>query len=67
MAYVRKTYDEFDIQQFTSEGWETVSCEPTSKLARQIRLDYQKNQPEYPVRIRKRRVKIQAPGARGIL
>lgn len=59
MSYVRKTHDEWDIEQKTSEGWELVSCEVTRKAARQDLRDYRENQPEYPVRIVKRRVKIE--------
>lgn len=62
MVYIRKTCDEYDIEQLTSEGWEVVSCELTHEAARSCKRDYRQNQPEYPVRITKRRVKIQTPG-----
>ncbi len=59
MAYVRKTVDEFDIEQHTGEGWEVVSSESTPKAARVAVREYRENQPEYPVRSTKHRVKIQ--------
>jgi hypothetical protein len=58
MAYQRKTYDEYDIEQQTSEGWEVVSSEATRKAARTALREYRENQPEYPVRYTKHRVKI---------
>jgi hypothetical protein len=61
MAYIRKTRDEFDIEQQTTEGWEVVSSEPTRRLARQAVREYRENQPEFPVRVVKHRVRIQ-PG-----
>jgi hypothetical protein len=58
MAYVRKTRDEYQIQQYTSEGWEEVCAEETMKAAKQTKKEYRDNQPEYPVRIVKKRVRI---------
>lgn len=59
MAYQRTTVDEFDIEQYIGQGWEVVNCETTRKMARTSVKEYRANQPEYPVRIVKRRVKIQ--------
>ncbi len=58
MAYQRKTVDEYDIEQQTAEGWEVVSSESTPKAARIAVREYRDNQPEYPVRSTKHRVKI---------
>ena len=58
MAYKRKTQDEYQIQQYTGYGWEEVCSEDTFREARERRNEYRENQPEYPVRIVKKRVKI---------
>lgn len=58
MAYIRKTRDEYDIQQNNGYGWETVSCEETWKHARRAVKEYRENQPNIPARIKKIRVKI---------
>ena len=59
MAYVRKTTDEFEIQQYTGAqyGWECVCSEETRKEAKERKKEYRNNQPEYAVRIVKKRVK----------
>lgn len=61
MAYVRKTKDIYIIQQYTGPqyGWEDVDCQETFTEAKNSKKDYRENQPEYPVRIQKRREKIQ--------
>lgn len=61
MAYIRKTRDEFEIQQYTGHpyGWECVNTEETRADARRSKKEYQENQPEYPVRIKTKRVPIQ--------
>lgn len=59
MTYIRKTRDEWDIEQKTSEGWEVVTSEVTATDARRCVREYRDNQPEYPVRAKKRRVKIE--------
>lgn len=59
MPYTRKTRDDFDIEQHTGEGWEVVSSESTRRAARTAVLEYRENQPELPVRIKKRRVRIE--------
>jgi hypothetical protein len=43
--YIRKTHDEFEIQQFTSYGWECVNTETTRKAARISIKEYRENQP----------------------
>lgn len=59
MAYERKTRDEFDIEQLFPDGWEVVTCEETYAAAREQAKCYRENQPEYRVRITKRRVRIE--------
>jgi hypothetical protein len=59
MAYQRKTEDEFNIEQLTCSGWEEVSCYSTRREARECLKDYRQNQPEHPVRIKAKRVKIE--------
>lgn len=57
MTYVRKTEDEYEIQQYVPGGWECVTTETTVREALERRKEYRENQPEYAVRIVKRRVK----------
>lgn len=45
----------WDIQQRTSQGWETVNCEATLSEAKKSVKEYRENQPEFPVRIRRER------------
>lgn len=59
MPYVRKTEDEYDIEQHTACGWEIVHCETTSRAARQSIKEYRANQPG-SYRIRKHRVRKEA-------
>lgn len=59
MSYVRKTRDEIDIQQLTAEGWETVHTEETWREAKARVREYRENQPEYPVRLKTVRVRIE--------
>ena len=61
MPYVRKTRDEFRIEQHTAEGWEEATAENTRKEAKQRLKEYRENQPEYPARMRKVRVAIAPP------
>ena len=58
MPYKRKTEDEFDIEQFCYGSWEVVNTETTREDARRSLREYRENQPEYPARIRKHRVKV---------
>ena len=57
---VRVTRDEWHIEQHTGRpyGWEVVSSEETAHDARRAVREYRENQPEYPVRSVKRRVRI---------
>lgn len=61
MAYIRKTRDYWDVEQCSSEGWECVTTEPTRKEALARLREYQANQPEYQLRLRKRREAIANP------
>lgn len=58
--YQRKTRDVYSIQQYTGSayGWEEVNEETTITDARRSAKEYRENQPEYPVRIKKRREPI---------
>lgn len=58
-AYQRKTRDEFDVEQKTCQGWEVVCTEDTRREAIECVKEYRMNQPEYPVRYRGRRIKIE--------
>lgn len=59
MPYIRKTYDEYQILQNFGygDGWEEVSTEPTYKQANEAVKEYRQNQPEYPVKIKKVRIR----------
>jgi hypothetical protein len=61
MAYVRKTRDYWSIQQYTGPeyGWEEVCAGDTWKEARQTLKEYRENQPEYPVRARRKRERLE--------
>lgn len=61
MAYQRKTRDYWDIQQYTGPeyGWESVNTEETWKDAKRSLREYRDNQPEYPVRARRKRERIE--------
>ncbi len=59
MKYQRKTQDEYQIWQRTPEAWEEVCAEKTRKAARETLKEYRENQPEYDVKIVKKRVKIE--------
>lgn len=60
MTYKRKTRDLFDILQYTGPayGWEVVNTEETREDGRRSRREYRENQPEYPVKMVKRRERI---------
>lgn len=60
MTYKRKTRDFWDIQQYTGAeyGWETVTAEDTWKDAKRALREYRENQPEYPVRAKRKRERI---------
>jgi hypothetical protein len=55
--YLRKTYDEFDVQMLTESGWEVVNCEPSWAAAKKSVNEYRDNQPG-TYRIVKHRVPI---------
>lgn len=59
MPYTRITRDEYTIQQHTGPryGWEDVCTEDTRQEAIARLREYRENQPEYPARITKRRVR----------
>lgn len=65
MAYVRKTRDEWEIQQQTTEGWELATTEVTRRDAKRCVREYRENQPELAARIVKRRVRINQPATAG--
>ena len=56
--YARKTTDEYQICQHTSYGWEEVGAYDNRKDAKSDLKAYQENQPEYPVKIIKKRIRI---------
>ena len=56
--YQRKTRDEWQIHQLTAYGWEEVSAYDTRTEAKADLKEYRENQPEFPARPVKARVKI---------
>lgn len=62
MPYVRKTRDEYQIHvnYGYGDGWEHECTEDTYREARQRRKEYRENCPQYPTKIVRRRVKIDA-------
>ena len=56
----RKTRDEWHVEGFYSRasGWEMVTSEDSRRAAVVSRKEYDANEPEYPHRIRLRRVRI---------
>jgi len=58
MPYQRKTEDEYQIHQYHLGHWEEVHCESTRRAVVQSLKNYRKNQPQYPVKIVKKRVPI---------
>lgn len=63
MAYIRKTADEYEAQQYTGQqyGWEVVCVKDARPEARQLVSEYRANQPEYPVRYVKKRIPLTQP------
>lgn len=55
--YNRKTVDEYEIQGNYGQGWECVTTEETRQTAKDQRKCYDQNEPQYPHRIVKKRVK----------
>lgn len=61
MAYTRKTYDEWTIQgMYGAYGWEDVSAYDNRKEARGDLKAYRENEPQYPHRLIKRRIRKEA-------
>lgn len=60
MSYKRKTKDVYEIQGYYGHGhgWETLTTEDTRKEAREMLRCYNENEPQYPHRIKTKRVKI---------
>lgn len=58
--YKRKTFDEYQILQYTGSryGWEVISVYNNWKNTREDLKAYRENQPEYPVKLIKKRVKL---------
>jgi len=61
MSYQRKTRNYWSIQQWTGSqyGWEEVNAEDTWKDAKRSLAEYRENQPEYLVRARRKRERIE--------
>ena len=59
--YIRKTKDEYEIQgNYGSQyGWERVTTEETWKDAKRQLKCYNDNEPDFPHRIVKKRIKIE--------
>lgn len=55
--YVRKTHDEWHTQGDYGCGWETVTIDDNKADAMQMLRDYNENEPQYPHRLIKRRVR----------
>ena len=58
--YTRKTKDEYVLQcnYGYGDGWEEVLTEETFAEAKKQKKAYEKNMPQYPYKIMKRRVKL---------
>jgi predicted TIM-barrel fold metal-dependent hydrolase len=67
MAYKRKTEDVWIILQHCGEGWEEVSAESSWKDTRRALAEYRENQPEYPVKAKKTRMKLETAAKEYIL
>jgi len=59
MAYKRKTKDYWDLEGNYGQGWEVLTAADTFKEIRQYRKEYRENEPGTPLRIKKRREKIE--------
>lgn len=60
MTYRRKTRDEWNVQGSYGCGWEDVTAEDSYREARARLREYRENQPQYPHRLIKRRIKLEA-------
>ena len=56
--YIRKTKDDYEVQGYYSQDWEAVCSEDTRKEARMRLKEYTENEPQYPHRIVKKRVRL---------
>lgn len=64
MAYTRKTRDVFELEGYYQPyGWELLTAEETRTEIRQRRQEYRDNEPGTPLRIRKRRERIEQTAA----
>lgn len=52
-----KWQDEYDVQQCGPEGWETVTSATTHSAAREHLREYRENAPQFPYRIKRRKVR----------
>ena len=57
MAYERKTIDTWELQLNYGYGWEYTLTEFTREEARARLKEYRENQPQYPARLVKKRVR----------
>lgn len=57
MAYERKTIDTYELQLNYGYGWEYTLTEFTREEARARLKEYRENQPQYPARLVKKRVR----------
>ena len=55
--YVRKTEDVWVLEGNYGYGWEYILTEYTRKEGKARLREYRENQPQYPVRLTKKRVK----------
>ena len=62
MSYTRKTRDEYRLMcnYGYGDGWEEVLTEESYAECKQRKREYQENMPQYPYKIVKRRVPIEA-------
>ena len=56
--YIRKTYDEYEVQGNYGYGWDCLTTCETLKEAKDDLKAYRENEPNVPHRIKKRRVPI---------
>lgn len=59
MAYVRKTYDEYQLWINYGQGWEHEISEPSRKEVQQRVREYRENCPQYAVKWKRVRVKVE--------
>lgn len=59
MPYIRKTRDTWELHVNYGQGWEHEVTEFSFRAARDQRRAYRENCPEYPVKLVKRRERIE--------